>query len=158
MPLTFWSHCYSFHSFNFRYCPGCHCALRIGAFAFCPMLAFHLLPFACLPMPVQLPASRNLARSPMQANLSFLQAEERTASNCSKAWTALGITGVSFQRYEVTFDQYLNEALPEKLGCSFSVTAVYATTTVFDALAAGQQQLERHRRHPVEQTRSLSMS
>ena len=25
----------------------------------------------------------------MQANLSFLQAEEATASNCSKAWTSL---------------------------------------------------------------------
>ncbi|KAA6420971.1 MAG: hypothetical protein FRX49_09111 [Trebouxia sp. A1-2] len=34
-------------------------------------------------------SGRSLARSPMQANLSFLQAEERTATNCSAAWTSL---------------------------------------------------------------------
>ena len=32
---------------------------------------------------------RSVARSPMQANLSFLQAEEATALNCSKAWASL---------------------------------------------------------------------
>ncbi|KAL0036293.1 hypothetical protein WJX77_001120 [Trebouxia sp. C0004] len=35
-----------------------------------------------------------------------------------------------------TFDDYLNEELSQQLGCSFNVTAVYATTTIFDALAA----------------------
>ncbi len=39
--------------------------------------------------PALLPLGRNLARSPMQANLSFLQAEERTAANCSAAWISL---------------------------------------------------------------------
>ena len=40
-------------------------------------------------MPAPLPVGWSLARSPMQANLSFLQAEERTAANCSAAWTSL---------------------------------------------------------------------
>ena len=45
---------------------------------------------ACLSTPFTLwHVGRNLAHSPMQANLSFLQAEERTASNCSKAWASL---------------------------------------------------------------------
>lgn len=57
-------------------------------------LSAHCMPFAsCLLLafqkPVSLPAGRSLARSPMQANLSFLQAEERTATNCSAAWTSL---------------------------------------------------------------------
>ena len=49
---------------------------------------------------------------------------------------ALGNSGVSFEQYSVTFDDYLNEELSQQLGCSFNVTALYATTTVFDALAA----------------------
>ena len=36
-----------------------------------------------------MPVGRSIARSPMQANLSFLQAEEATALNCSKAWESL---------------------------------------------------------------------
>ena len=34
-------------------------------------------------------AGRAVARSPMQANLSFLQAEKSTASSCSRAWASL---------------------------------------------------------------------
>ena len=34
-------------------------------------------------------AGRAVARSPMQANLSFLQAEESTASSCGRAWASL---------------------------------------------------------------------
>ncbi len=34
-------------------------------------------------------AGRGVARSPMQANLAFLQAEERTAAKCSGVWTSL---------------------------------------------------------------------
>ncbi|KAL0037387.1 hypothetical protein WJX79_005383 [Trebouxia sp. C0005] len=49
---------------------------------------------------------------------------------------ALASTGVSFEQYSATFDVYLNEALSQQLGCSFNVTAVYTTTTVFDALNA----------------------
>lgn len=51
--------------------------------------------------------------------------------------SALGNSGVSFEQYLATFDGYLNEALSEQLGCYFNVTAVYATITIFDALAAG---------------------
>ncbi len=49
---------------------------------------------------------------------------------------ALGTTGVSFEQYSATFDDYLNEALSQQLGCSFNVTPIYTTTSVFDALAA----------------------
>ena len=49
---------------------------------------------------------------------------------------ALGNPGVSFEQYSATFDNYLNEALSQQLGCAFNVTAVYTTTTIFDALAA----------------------
>ena len=52
------------------------------------------------------------------------------------AVSALANTGVSFEQYSATFDDYLNEALSQQLGCSFNVTAVYAATTFFDALAA----------------------
>lgn len=38
----------------------------------------------------------------MQANLSFLQAEERTASNCSKAWASLR-----------TFESYFPSVTPD---------------------------------------------
>jgi ABC-type phosphate/phosphonate transport system substrate-binding protein len=50
--------------------------------------------------------------------------------------SALGTTGVSFEQYSATFDDYLNEALSQQLGCSFNVTPVYTATSVFDALAA----------------------
>ncbi|DBB02768.1 TPA: hypothetical protein ACH3X1_013605 [Trebouxia sp. C0004] len=43
----------------------------------------------------------NLARSPMQANLSFLQAEERTAANCSAAWSLLRTFESCFPNMEV---------------------------------------------------------
>lgn len=51
-----------------------------------------ILPFASCERPnhiCPLLTGRSIARSPMQANLSFLQAEEATALNCSKAWASL---------------------------------------------------------------------
>lgn len=50
---------------------------------------------------------RSIARSPMQANLSFLQAEEATALNCSKAWASLR----KFESYfpNMSFGAQLNE-------------------------------------------------
>ena len=50
--------------------------------------------------------------------------------------SALGITGVSFEQYSATFDEYLYEALSQQLGCSFNITPIHTTTSVFDALAA----------------------
>ena len=50
----------------------------------------HLLPVVqTLTECCRLWVGRSVARSAMQANLSFLQAEEATALNCSKAWASL---------------------------------------------------------------------
>ena len=50
---------------------------------------------------------------------------------------ALGITGVTYQQYELTFEQYFNEVLSGTLGCYFNVIPFYATTDLFEDLAEG---------------------
>lgn len=49
---------------------------------------------------------------------------------------ALGITGVSFQQYNVTFGEYLNGALRDAGDCFFNTIPLFATTALF----AGFQQ------------------
>ena len=49
---------------------------------------------------------------------------------------ALGITGVTFEQYNVTFGEYLNRALHEAGDCLLKTVPLFATTTLF----AGFQQ------------------
>ncbi len=50
---------------------------------------------------------------------------------------ALGASGVSLEQYEVTFEEHLNEALSGVVDCSFNITPIYSTVTMFSAFSTG---------------------
>ena len=50
---------------------------------------------------------------------------------------ALGITGVSFEQYNITFGHYLNTALHGAGECLINTIPLYATTTLYDGLDKG---------------------
>ena len=117
------------------YCFSSSHALHIGPLAF--------LPNACLSTPAlllayqrpaPLPTGRSLARSPMQANLSFLQAEEHTAANCSAAWTSLR----TFESYfpNVKVGAQLNQQyLSSRPQCLTTAKQLAASLGLSEALA-----------------------